>query len=102
MKPAGHADRLSNGASLSTGPDDGAEGDVRARASAPHSGADLAGKVTVLRGSARGSSWDVDRPLAIGSHRGCDLHLRDASVSWNHARIWRECANAAWDGAVRC
>ena len=44
----------------------------------------------VLNGDLRGHRLSLRESLAIGSNRGCDLHLRDAAVSWNHARLWRD------------
>ena len=43
--------------------------------------------LTVLDGELRGRCVRLDRPVAVGSNRESDLHLRDAAVSWNHARL---------------
>ena len=47
-------------------------------------------KLVVLNGEKQGTVIEVTRPVAIGSSRNSDLHLRDARVSWNHARITLE------------
>ena len=44
-------------------------------------------KLVVLSGERQGTSLEVTRMLSIGSNRSSDLHLRDAAVSWNHARV---------------
>jgi DNA repair exonuclease SbcCD ATPase subunit len=44
----------------------------------------------VLTGERRGARFPLDRPLTIGSNRESGLHLRDAAVSWRHARLFRE------------
>src|SRR5262249_23691916 len=47
-------------------------------------------KLVVLGGERQGVTLEISRPLVIGSNKSSDLHLRDAAVSWNHARIWVE------------
>ena len=49
-----------------------------------------AAKLIVVGGERDGSTFEITRSLAIGSHRHSDLHLRDPAVSWRHARIWPE------------
>jgi len=46
--------------------------------------------LTVLNGELRGQTFPVRPVVVVGSNRDCDLHLRDAAVSWNHTRFWRE------------
>ena len=47
-------------------------------------------QLTVLSGEQRGKAITIAHPISIGSNRGCEVHLRDAAVSWNHARLWVE------------
>jgi chromosome segregation ATPase len=46
--------------------------------------------LVVLSGERQGSALEISRMITIGSNRSSDLHLRDAAVSWNHARVWLE------------
>lgn len=43
-----------------------------------------------LCGEQRGHFFDLDSPITIGTDRSCVIHLRDTTVSWNHARVWNE------------
>ena len=47
-------------------------------------------RLVVLDGARQGTAIEISRPLSIGSNQSSDLHLRDAAVSWNHARVWAE------------
>ena len=49
-------------------------------------------RLMVLKGARQGTTVEIstERPVTIGSHRQSDLHLRDAAVSWDHARLWLE------------
>ena len=49
-------------------------------------------RLVVLNGARQGTEVGISagQRVTIGSHRGTDLHLRDAAVSWDHARLWVE------------
>ena len=47
-------------------------------------------RLVVESGEQSGLSLEISDSLTIGSNRSSTLHLRDAAVSWNHARVWRE------------
>lgn len=50
--------------------------------------------IVVMSGPQVGERTTVDGPVRLGRDPASDLPLRDASVSWSHARIWRD------DGAL--